>query len=120
MISNIKEKEAEVKKIWLEHRETKRAMDIYKELLGDYFDVANFKITGPDWLFFMRWVGSWKKAEQEKEIEIGIEETSEEDILMLQDRNRKRMILMLDLVLKEFERKPQKLKNVSIEEVRRW
>lgn len=120
MIPNIEEKKAEVKKIWLENRKTKREMDIYKELLGNYFDVANFKITHSDWLFFIRWVKEWKGEEQKEMIERGIDETSEEDILMLQDRNRKRMILMLDAILKKYEEKPKRLKNVSVEEVRRW
>ena len=120
MIPNIKEKKAEVKRIWLEHKDKIKPSEIYKEYLGNYFDVENYSISQDDWRFFIRWLKLWQKEIKDKEIEKGVDDITDEDILLIQDKNRKRMILMLDAVLKRYVKNPKKLQDVSVDEVRRW
>ncbi len=120
MIPNVKEKKAEVKKIWLQHWKVMKPSDIYKEFLGAYFDVANYGVSQDDWRYYIRWLREWQNEEKKKEIEKQTSELSDEDILLIQNRNRKRMILMLDAILKKYVENPKKLDTVGIEEVRRW
>ena len=120
MIPNVREKKEEVKKIWLQHYKEKKPSEIYKEFLGDYFDVENYSVSQDDWRFFIRWLRAWQNEEKQKEIEKKTRELSDDDILLIQDRNRKRMILMLDAILKKYVESPKKLDAVGIEEVRRW
>ena len=62
MIPDVKTKEEEVKKIWLEKRGEMKTGEIYKTFLGDYFDVANWSINNKDWLFFLSWIRDWQKV----------------------------------------------------------
>jgi len=124
MIPNIDEKKEEVKKIWLEHREKMSASQIYKQFLGDYFDVANWSNNNSDWLFFLIWVRDWKKAikaeEDEEKINGEMEKLTDEEIEMVQERNRKRMILILEDLINNYENFDDPIrKALTIGEVRR-
>lgn len=124
MIENIKEKEEEVKKIWLEKKELMSASHLYKQFLGDYFDVANWSINDKDWLFFLIWIRDWKKAikaeEKEEDISQELEKLTDEEIELVQERNRKRMILILEDLIENYEKLDDPIrKALTISEVRR-
>lgn len=118
MIPDIQNKKEEIRKIWLEHWNSKTTSQIYKEFLGVYFDVNNYSYKHPDFLFFIQWAGKWKKEIEESEI-LKADDLSDEDILDIQDGNRKRMVLIMSSVLKKYEKDPKKMENIPIEEVRR-
>jgi len=124
MIPNIDEKKEEVKKIWLEYREKMSASQIYKQFLGNYFDVANWSNNNSDWLFFLIWVRDWKKAikaeEDEKKINGEMEKLTDEEIEMVQEKNRKKMILILEDLINNYENLDDPIKKaLTIGEVRR-
>jgi len=124
MIPNIDEKKEEVKKIWLEYREKMSTSQIYKQFLGNYFDVANWSNNNSDWLFFLIWVRDWKKAikaeEDEKKINGEMEKLTDEEIEMVQEKNRKKMILILEDLINNYENLDDPIKKaLTIGEVRR-
>ncbi len=118
MITDIENKKDEIHKIWIENKDKMSASELYKTFLGDYFDVANYTFKHSDWLFFIKWVRKWKD-------EISItgakkaEDLDDEELENIQDNNRKRMIIIMESVLKKYENDPKKMENIPIEEVRR-
>ncbi len=116
MITDIQNKKDEVHNIWLENKDKMSASELYKTFLGEYFDVANYTFKHYDWLFFIKWVNGWKK-----ELRKGkrAEDLSDEELDDIQDKNRKRMIIIMESVLKKYENDPKKMENIPIEEVRR-
>lgn len=124
MIENIKEKEAEIKKIWLEHRGKMPTNQIYRQFLGDYFDVANWSRTDKDWLFFLSWIRDWKRAikkqEKEDQLKKDMEEMTDEGIEVVQRKNRKKMILILRDLIENYDTLEDSLKKaLAIGEIRR-
>ena len=124
MIPNIKEKEKEVKKIWLEKKDAMSTSQLYKQFLGDYFNVAKWSINDKDWLFFLIWVRDWKKAIKKKEDEEKLEKRmkglTDEEIEVVQERNRKKMILILSGLIENYETLDDPIrKALSIGEIRR-
>ena len=122
MIADIEKKEDEIKKIWLENRASKKAGEIFVQLLGDYFPEetkeSNYKVT-KGWLFFMRLAKKFKAEEADVNVSRDLKELSDEEIEDVQNTNRKRMILMLREVLKRYEGNPNRLAKIDIGELRR-
>ena len=124
MIPNVKEKVEEVKKIWLEKKDAMTTSQLYKQFLGDYFDVANWSINQKDWLFFLIWIRDWKKAikaeKKEEDISQELEKLTDEEIELVQERNRKRMILILRDLIENYKTLEDPIrKALTIGEVRR-
>ncbi len=121
MIDNIEQKEDEIKKIWMEFKDKLKLGELYRLHLKDYFDDVNITTykTSKDWLFFLRLVKKWKSADRKEEVEIGVDELTDKEMDDMQDKNRKRMILMLNQILNEYENSPAKLQNINISEVRK-
>lgn len=124
MILKIEEKKEEIKKIWLENRETMKTNELYKQFLGDYFDVANWSINNKDWLFFLVLVRDWtkevKKKEREEKLERDMQALTDEEIEAVQERNRKKMILILSGLIENYETLEDPIrKALTIGEVRR-
>lgn len=124
MIKDVYKEEEKIRKIWLEHINTIPLKRIFDNYLGIYFDVSiphipTKKQVNKDWLFFLNWDRKWKKEERKKQIERDLENMDDEAIEEMQDKNRKRMILLLKRMLDthEFESKSGKLLNVG--EIRR-
>ena len=107
MISDIKEKEEEIKKIWLEHKDSMSTSQLYKQFLGPYFDIAQWKVTDSDWLFFLVWIRDWqkkiKKEEQEKALAKRLVAVTEEEAEEIQGENRKKMIVILSELIKDYQ-----------------
>jgi len=124
MIENIKEKEEEVKAIWLEHRDKMATNSLYKKFLTPYFDTTSWKVTNKDWLFFISWVRDWKKVEKkekrDQEVKEQMKNLTDEGIEELQRMNRKKMIVALSNLLKEYEDTDSPMKKAfGIGEIRR-
>jgi len=121
MIDNIEQKEDEIKKIWMEFKDKLKLGELYRLHLKDYFDDVNITTykTSKDWLFFLRLVKKWKSADRKEEVEVGVDELTDKEMDDMQDKNRKRMILMLNQILNEYENSPAKLQNINISEVRK-
>lgn len=127
MIPDIQKKKEEVKKIWQESYETMRTSDLFRQLLGDYFDVANWSISNKDWLFFLVWVREWKGAIKKKkeveEVRERLRDLSDEEVEEIQAKNRRKMIVMLSRLIEEYESsgedKNVRKKAISIAEIRR-
>jgi len=124
MIENIKEKEEEVKAIWLEHRDKMATSSLYKKFLTPYFDTTSWKVTNKDWLFFISWVRDWKKVEKkekrDQEVKEQMKNLTDEGIEELQRMNRKKMIVALSNLLKEYEDTDSPMKKAfGIGEIRR-
>ncbi len=123
MISDPKIKE-EIKKIWLGKKDEMKTSQIYKTFLGGYFNVANYAKTDRDWMSFLILVKEWKKEIRDREMEEQAEEAaiglSDEEADELQERNRKKMIFILNKLIEEYEMSdnPAK-KSFSIGEIRR-
>ena len=107
MISDIKDKRKEIKQIWLENRDTMKTSQIYKQFLGSYFDVANWDRRDKDFLFFLVWIRDWLKKEknekQEKAVAARLEGITEEQAEEVQEDNRRRMIVILSELIKDYE-----------------
>ena len=116
MIPDIQNKKDEIHKVWIENKDKMSASELYKTFLGDYFDVANYTFKHSDWLFFIKWVNGWKK---ELRVTKRVEDLSEDELDDIQDKNRKRMIIIMESVLKKYESNPKKMEDIPIEEVRR-
>jgi len=124
MIPDIKEKAEEVKKIWLEKKDEMSTSQLYKQFLGNYFDVAKWNISERDWLFFLIWVREWKKEIKKREKEekfnqdmIGL---TDEEIEVVQEKNRKKMILILRDLIENYDGLEDPIrKALTIGEVRR-
>ena len=127
MIPDIQKKKEEVKKIWQESYETMRTSDLFRQLLGDYFDVANWSISNKDWLFFLVWVREWKgaikKKKEAEEVRERLRDLSDEEVEEIQAKNRRKMIVMLSRLIEEYESsgedKNVRKKAISIAEIRR-
>jgi len=124
MIENIKEKEKEVKEIWLEHRDNMSASEIYKKFLHPYFDTANWTIHQKDWFFFMIWIRGWKKVEKKERRDIAAQEKldslTDEGIEEIQSMNRKKMIVILSDLIADYEIVEDSIKKAfSLTEIRR-
>jgi len=124
MIPDVKTKEEEVKKIWLEKRGEMKTGEIYKTFLGDYFDTANWSINNKDWLFFLSWIRDWqkkiKKEEQENRAEEAAKGLTDEEAEELQDKNRKKMIFILNELIMEYGETDSPIKKAfGIGEIRR-
>lgn len=124
MIPDIKEKQEAIKKIWLENKEEMKTSQIYKQFLGDYFNVADWNISQPDWLFFIGWVRDWKKAikkkEDEEEAKEMMKELTDEEVEKVQSQNRKRMIVMLSNLITNYGKLDDPIRKAfNIAEIRR-
>jgi len=102
-----------------------KTSQLYQQFLGDYFDVAQLSHNNKkDWLFFLVWVGVWrreiKRKEQEEKLERDMQELTDEEIEMVQERNRKKMILILSGLIENYETLDDPIKKAfTIGEVRR-
>lgn len=124
MIPNIEEKEEEIKKIYFEHRDDMRASKLYKDYLGDYFDVESWTINNKDWLYFLIWIREWKKIEtrikREQEAIERSKEITDEEVEEVQKKNRKKMIVMLSDLISNYEESTDPArKALDVAEVRR-
>jgi len=122
MVSDIRkkerEREKEIKNLWIQHQD-KKLSDFYQDYLGNYFNVENWKVTDNDWLSFMGLVRKWKREQRANEVDQEVKELTDEGAEKMQNENRRRMILVMHKVLKEYEANPRKMKNVSLAEVRK-
>ncbi|MCD5384848.1 MAG: hypothetical protein LRZ94_00850 [Candidatus Pacebacteria bacterium] len=121
-VKDIEKKEKEVKDIWLANRAFKKAREIYDELLvPKYFNVR--KKTGAgggkDWAFFMFWIRRWKKEEKGVLIKQEVDMLPDDKVEKMLIQNRKRTVLMLNRILKDYEKHKSRYKNVDIKEVSR-
>jgi len=120
MIPDIKNKKAEIKKIWLEHRDKMSNIEIFKNYLGEYFDVSakapNGK-TPKEFIFFVTMVREWKKEESIERVNRESESLTDEEILEIQNQNRKRTILMLRETLNKYESNPNFLSKLTVREI---
>lgn len=121
MIPNIKSKEPEIKEIWVEERAKGVSnRDIFFNQLNDYFDTSRTVREGnADWALFIRWIGKWKKEDIQEMANKMSENITDEASDDLMDQNRKRMIVLLNLMLLEYEKNPLKLKLTDINEINR-
>jgi len=123
MIENIGEKEKEIKEIWLKNRGEKGTLEIFREFLSPYFDTEK-RIGGirkgegsPDWTFFCRWIKRWRAEEMQKEASRLAEDLTDEDANELLRANRRKTIVLLNLLLKNYETRPESLKRIPIREI---
>lgn len=114
------ETKEEIRKIWLAHKDELSLKEIYLKHLGNFFDVASWTSNHPDWLLFIKMSGEFNKELRTQEIERELETITDEEVLEVQDKNRKRAILMLREVLNAYEKNPNKFKKINISEVRNW
>lgn len=129
MIPNIRQDkkiEEAIKKLWLEKVESGEmsASQLYKQFLGDYFDVANYRRGDKDWLFFVTLIRDWKKAikriKDKKDAEKRMEGLTDEEVEEVQSQNRRRMIVMLSDLLADYETLDGSVKKgFDISEIRR-
>lgn len=122
MIENIKEKEEEIKKIWLGRRDKESTKNIFISL-EKYFNPEKIGAGSPDWAFFIRWIYKWKKelgeakpksVRQEEEFKKEMEGLSDQDIEETQNQNRKRTILLLKKALDDYSKHPKRMKGMEV------
>lgn len=119
MIPNIDEKEKEIKEIWLEHKDNETTKQIFTEHLSKYFTIEPFERQGKDFLRLMAWVNKWKKEVKKEEVEELMGNMTDKEALDIQEKNRRRLILMLEKVLDGYAENPDKFLNIPIAEIRR-
>ena len=125
MIENIKEKQEEIKKIWLKYRDKLKVKKIFSQYLGDYFDVSHCfpkiplkdQLKDSDWLFFVHWVRDWKRAEKKEGRRGEARRMTDEEAEELQNLNRKKAIILLRDVLTKYEENPNFFKNLTPKDV---
>lgn len=108
MVENILEKLPEIKKIYLEHY-PEGAKAIFKNYLGNYFDTE--KIPSKDWIFFIQRTKAWQEEAGDAE------EISDEVIGEMQEKNRKRTIVLLKRLLDKYEKNKNFFKNITVREI---
>ena len=127
MIPNIrKDKKIEeaIKKIWFEKKDEMSISQLYKQFLGDYFDVAKWSINEKDWLFFLTLVRDWKKVikkkEDEEKAKKRMQGLTDEKVEEIQSQNRKKMIVILGELITDYEILEDPIrKALTISEIRR-
>ena len=125
MLENIQEKEEEVKKIWLEHRDRLKTKKIFFQFLGDYFDVSHYsdktpikeQLKDPDWRFFVIWVREWRRKERKEKQRKEAGEMTDEEAEELQNLNRKKAIIMLRDILSRYEKNPIFFQNLTARDI---
>jgi len=121
MIPEIHDKEEEVRDIWSKRSaEGWKLQDIFFKLLHPYFDTTQRTTkANKEWMFFMRWVRKWKKENRENYADEMVKNLDDEEIEETMAQNRKKMIVLLSLMLKEYGSHPEKLRGTSINEINR-
>jgi len=116
MIENIREKEEEVKAIWLKYKDTERAKEIFLNRLNDYFEP---KLGTRDWIRFIVWIREWKgiKPVRGQKIQREAENMTDEQAEELQNLNRKKAIIMLRNILSKYDRNPNFFQNLTAKDI---
>ena len=104
-----KSKEKLARNIYEEHRGDMTPREIFLKYMADFgADVEAYTqglASGKrDWLTYARWVGRWRKEDNEKQLVETTEKLSDKDIELTQQDNRRRTVLMLKNLLDEIEK----------------
>lgn len=120
MIPDIKNKNEEIRKIWLEHRDKENALSIFRNYLDKYFDVVTMNLkskTPQEFIYFAMMVRKWKKEEITERINQDSKNLTDDEISEIQNQNRKRTILMLRETLSKYETNPTFLSKLTVKEI---
>jgi hypothetical protein len=116
------EDQQKAKSIWLVWREKLPTKEIFLRYMGEFFKITNGQVGGRgddrmEFLKYLSTVAGWKREMVTEQLGKEMETISDEEIIEVQNKNRKKLILILRNVLNQYERNPDLLKNLGVTEI---